>query len=109
MDNPSGQRYVSLFHSNVFRFLNFAILKRDEWPKITETIISYDDKEFLNSLWCPDKCVKWFSSMKKNETMKFFWKDPFTLGELIEEVQPLTHLNWNLTKKSILSTISSAS
>jgi len=93
MDNQqSGQRYVPLFHSNVFRFLNITILKRDEWQNITVTIKNYEDKEFLNSLWCPDKCDDWFSSVKNNETMKSFSrKDAVTLGEFINEVQPFKH------------------
>ncbi len=92
MDIPSGQRYVSLFHSNVFRFFNFAILKRDEWPKITETIMNYEDKEFLNSLWCYDACQDWFGSVQKNDAMiGFSWKNARPLGDFIDKVITFNH------------------
>jgi hypothetical protein len=61
---------------------------------VSVSITNYKDKEFLNSLWCPDKCDDWFSSVKNNETMNSFSrKDAVKLGELIEEVRPLKHLN----------------
>ena len=91
-DQQSGQRYVPLFQSNIFRFLNIAIFKRDEWQIITDTINNYEDNDFLDSLWCPDKCDDWFSSVKKNETMKSFSrKDAVRLGDFIEEVQAFQH------------------
>ena len=88
-DQQSGQRYVPLFQSNIFRFLNIAIFKRDEWQNITDTIKNYEDTNFLDLLWCPDKCDDWFSSVKKNENMKSFSrKDAVTLCDFIEQVKP---------------------
>ena len=96
-DQQSGQRYVPLFQSNIFRFLNIAIFKRDEWQNITDTINNYEDNDFLDSLWCPDKCDDWFSSVKKNENMKSFSrKDAVTLCDFIEKVKPFWHLILNL-------------
>ena len=103
MDNQqSGQRYVPLFHSNVYRFLNITILKRDEWSIIAESITNYEDKTFLNSLWRYGACHDWFSSVQNDDTMKHFsWEEATTLGEFIKKVKPFNNWILNLAIKHI--------